>query len=1040
MGRLKSKKVILVALLLIMVIGIPGSGYDELEQDDIIVMGQNEKRFAPEAENWELNFTIVDTGGHMASPRVSLSEIRVNGRSLDMEEVDLKFEDDGIVPVMDTSRHISKEKMLEYKRFLEQPELAEGLSTAEQEKYKEIDEIIENKIWENPEFARKEYNNAVIIPTEILDIRDNEEYALTVEFDVFGGEQTDTISFDSEITVVSLSPPFGDRGDDDPGDIRTQAVYDGHWVAGDLHVHSTYSDGRNDPEDLMQMHIDAGFSFAYNTDGHHTKELVTDEEWFEMQDHYVSISGPNFSVFPGIETAVNPDDDGHLLVYGTNDTIMGLEENLKNPQEMIDEGVANNPDVPTSTAIAHPECEFFPWQHFNVFGYQGIEIMVGGVPLLHGGTDLNSRHVSRWRSEMGRLQDYIINEGGSVPSARTGTDFHGYPLEIFREWVTWVYVPDPWDSYNYYQKKAAIDGSLYEGITTVSSDGSFGNFRLDGEMVGSVIHGVDPGEALPLEIEYWAASSGDVRVRIFRQNMHETVFDEQVSLGVGDTAEWTDEIVFPGGDHFYWLYAEGPEDVYTTAIYVTCGGYNIELEANPEEGGTVSGAGNYDPGETVTVQAEPHPDYYFHNWTENGEEVSRDETYTFTVEDHRNLTANFRLRLFTFDTSSISAGVTSYAIDEDGNVWGWRDGEPQEYSRDLWGGQEAVDVSTGNSYCREYEYVFVLVEDGSVWSWGSCNYGQLGHGEAEQELDEPVEITSTDWDGFDVVSVHAGNYANHVLAITEDGSLWSWGHFRHTGLPAPEEEFAITVPTRIEQTRYVHGSGALISTSEAWNGENVAFVDVGTSLNIAVTTDGNIWTWGTGAFQLGHGTSHNTMDRPTLMESTDWGGSNVSTVAAGNGYGAALTEDGHVWTWGRSSAGQGEDAGWSVLGHGDAEDRPVPEQITDTNWDGNKVTEIAAGHVHMNALTEDGHVWAWGRNYKGEMGFNDEEDRMTPERIETTDWEGQEVLEISTVRISYPGRALQTGDLYNIALTGDGRIWAWGNLNEELTRCPEQLQ
>ena len=69
----------------------------------------------------------------------------------------------------------------------------------------------------------------------------------------------------------------------------------------------------------------------------------------------------------------------------------------------------------------------------------------------------------------------------------------------------------------------------------------------------------------------------------------------------------------------------------------------INATANPVDGGTVTGAGTYAYGEAVTLVAEANEDlmYYFLRWTENGNEVSTNEEYTFTAEASRNLVAEF---------------------------------------------------------------------------------------------------------------------------------------------------------------------------------------------------------------------------------------------------------------------------------------------------------------------------------------------------------------------------------------------------------------
>ena len=69
--------------------------------------------------------------------------------------------------------------------------------------------------------------------------------------------------------------------------------------------------------------------------------------------------------------------------------------------------------------------------------------------------------------------------------------------------------------------------------------------------------------------------------------------------------------------------------------------YTVTLSANPGEGGSVAGAGTYTDGSSVTVSVIAQRPYTFINWTENGEVVSTDASYTFTVNGDRTLVANF---------------------------------------------------------------------------------------------------------------------------------------------------------------------------------------------------------------------------------------------------------------------------------------------------------------------------------------------------------------------------------------------------------------
>ncbi len=69
--------------------------------------------------------------------------------------------------------------------------------------------------------------------------------------------------------------------------------------------------------------------------------------------------------------------------------------------------------------------------------------------------------------------------------------------------------------------------------------------------------------------------------------------------------------------------------------------YTISASAEPPEGGSILGAGDYPPGTTVNLEATANPGYHFVNWTEGGKEVSTEELYSFTAEADRTLVAHF---------------------------------------------------------------------------------------------------------------------------------------------------------------------------------------------------------------------------------------------------------------------------------------------------------------------------------------------------------------------------------------------------------------
>ncbi|HEX7863031.1 MAG TPA: FG-GAP-like repeat-containing protein [Verrucomicrobiae bacterium] len=72
----------------------------------------------------------------------------------------------------------------------------------------------------------------------------------------------------------------------------------------------------------------------------------------------------------------------------------------------------------------------------------------------------------------------------------------------------------------------------------------------------------------------------------------------------------------------------------------------VAVSVNPASAGTVTGAGTFQSGSTVTVTASPITTslpYQFLNWTENGQFQSGSASYSFTLNSARQLLANFVL-------------------------------------------------------------------------------------------------------------------------------------------------------------------------------------------------------------------------------------------------------------------------------------------------------------------------------------------------------------------------------------------------------------
>lgn len=93
--------------------------------------------------------------------------------------------------------------------------------------------------------------------------------------------------------------------------------------------------------------------------------------------------------------------------------------------------------------------------------------------------------------------------------------------------------------------------------------------------------------------------------------------------------------------------------------------YNITAVANPSNGGTIFGTGTYENGALCTLTATASSGFSFVNWSENGEIVSTEANYTFTVNCERSFVAEFSQGLFY--TISASAGANG-TISPEGDV------------------------------------------------------------------------------------------------------------------------------------------------------------------------------------------------------------------------------------------------------------------------------------------------------------------------------------------------------------------------------------
>jgi alpha-tubulin suppressor-like RCC1 family protein len=176
--------------------------------------------------------------------------------------------------------------------------------------------------------------------------------------------------------------------------------------------------------------------------------------------------------------------------------------------------------------------------------------------------------------------------------------------------------------------------------------------------------------------------------------------------------------------------------------------------------------------------------------------------------------------------SAISTGANgnSAAIDMDRNVWTWGEGEGSLIPTVKEGMNNAKQALCGDGFYT------VLKTDGTVWTWGVNDKGQLGDGTTEART-EPKQVL----DGIMTITVGE----KFTVALGNDGSLYTWGENARgqLGRDTGTAKYSST-PEQIEKT------------------DGMITISAGQNHAIALRKDGTVWTWGANEKgQLGDGTT-----------------------------------------------------------------------------------------------------------------------------------------------------------------------------------------
>ncbi|XP_075228227.1 E3 ubiquitin-protein ligase HERC2 isoform X3 [Lycorma delicatula] len=279
--------------------------------------------------------------------------------------------------------------------------------------------------------------------------------------------------------------------------------------------------------------------------------------------------------------------------------------------------------------------------------------------------------------------------------------------------------------------------------------------------------------------------------------------------------------------------------------------------------------------------------------------------------------------------------------------------------------------------------LFIVSHDGKLFACGDSTNGRLGLGHSNN-VSVPRQLTSLSQYVVKKVAVHSGG--KHAMALTLDGKVFSWGE-------GDEGKLGHGNRQTLEKPRLI----------EALKSKRIREIACGSSHSAAITSSGELYTWGLGEYgRLGHGDML-TQLKPKLVKALL--GHHIIKVACGSrdAQTLALSNEGMVFSWG--------DGDFGKLGRGGSEGCDLPQNVERLNGLG--VCHIECGAQFSLALTKSGQVWTWGKGDYYRLGHGTDQHVRKPTLVEG--FRGEKVINVAV------------GALHCLAVTDTGMVYGWGD-------------
>lgn len=338
---------------------------------------------------------------------------------------------------------------------------------------------------------------------------------------------------------------------------------------------------------------------------------------------------------------------------------------------------------------------------------------------------------------------------------------------------------------------------------------------------------------------------------------------------------------------------------------------------------------------------------------------------------------------------------TTYAIESDGTLWSW--GWNESGQMGINGGATKCSTPTQvgsdadwKSSCGGQAYAFFIKNDGTLWAVGDNSEGVSGVGDGATNHKVPVQVgTDADW-----ASVSCSRFYGHsALALKTDGTLWSWGDGRlgQLGLGSYSSQ---STPVQV-------------GTDTDW-----AQVSVGNNFTIALKTDGSLWGWGVNQNKPLMNSAKYVNTPTQLGTDTDW--AYVFAVVE-TAYG--VKKDGTLWVWGANDN--------NMAGINDADIDLISSPAKVSLGANEKVVAISGSDYNRYVgVGENGvitKIYSWGSNSDGALGDGSGVAVDAESGIKT-------ITTPVVVKLPEGVQATQlaSGIGHCVVLSTDGKIYGWG--------------